>query len=89
MIVLLQKLGLTPTSDAHCWMQKWSTWLSGLQFSFAAMLFTWLLFDAEMKASLPGWVPQVIAGGMLITAFVLPGAVNAVQRKLTQPPEEK
>jgi hypothetical protein len=83
MITILQRLGLTPTNDAHLWKQKWSTKISRLQFSFGGTLIAWALLDADIRAALPSWIPAAIGFGVLITAFILPAAVNTVQRKLT------
>ncbi len=84
----LTNLGLTPTWDADLWKEKWSTKLSALQVSFSSLLLIWAALDADMRASLPTWVPTVIGAGMLILGFLLPPVVNTAQRKLPNPPEE-
>lgn len=84
---ILLMLGLTPTDSAKNWKRKWSTWLSALQVAFAGALLSWGLLDERIKDSLPDFVPTVLGGGMLILGFLLPAAVNTVQKKLNPPPE--
>lgn len=86
MKALLKKLGLKPTWDAALWAYKWSTWLSALQASFASALVAWRLLEPDIRAVLPTWVPMAIGIGVLITAILVPAAVNTVQKKLESPP---
>jgi hypothetical protein len=81
---LLTKVGLTPTPDAHLWTKKWSTWLSALQLSFGGAAMAYALLPTRMQEALPDWIMITVAGGVLVTAFLLPAAVNTVQKRLQQ-----
>lgn len=86
---LIRKLGLTPTLDSVAWTAKWTTKLAVLQGAFAAALAAWVMFDDGMKSVFPTWVPQVIGGGMMVTAVLQALAPNVRQQKVAEKVEAK
>lgn len=86
---LIRLFGLTPTLDSVAWTAKWTTKLAALQGAFAAALAAWVIFDESMKATFPGWVPQAIGGGMMVTAFLQAFAPNVRQQKVADKVEAK
>lgn len=85
MTAVLKKVGLKPTSDAHLWLKKWSTWLALASASAMGALGTYALMPQRVQDLIPDWALLALGAIALVSALLVPVATSLSQPKLETP----